>query len=402
MELLSERLDIAGVIMDTDKLRNNCESDSDDSGVSCRLNELIQVRLEAECNLTCGIETRLGFRFIGSELPEKVTLTLTSARKQHEHTEVVNVLDGKGTFIWKPPSSDDWSLKFVNQESYIFAPDAITLHVDVNYPLVTFNEEEYWPVASAVDDINKVLYVAYSQHISVFDLDGYFIKGLLNLQYGFYYDLLVSQYGKALIASVSGFAPEDRGTKARFQEVHVYDVESLQMVHIIGRDRANERFQSPVLSIAKKTEDVFIIADCVNVSEVSVKTGKMLDRVYISNLGSVSRLVYTNQNYVIADASTGHVKVFDTSGVLVSTIEFCTTLCTGGLVGLAIDQEGNVVTADCISGLVMAHDSGKRLMWTLNSDVQQLKWPVHVTIEGDRHIFVCDHGNNCVKKFRIK
>ncbi|ELU14645.1 hypothetical protein CAPTEDRAFT_228435 [Capitella teleta] len=381
------------VAMDTDVLRNG--SDSDDSGVSLRLNnDNVAVDLDFDEDLICGICATLRFHFGGLETHTKVDVTLSHG--DIVVTEALSITGNTGVLPWRPQQCGEWRVILEPQDTCTFAPGLFKVDVEDNLPVLAFNEKDYWPVASAVDDASHVLYVAYSQHISTFDLNGNFINGLVDLQNGCYYDLLVCRNGQTLVASVSGFTAED-ATK-RFQEVHVYEMNGskVDMKHVIGME--NLKFSSPVLSIAKKSDEIFCIADTNSISEISADTGQELTRILLTDVGSLSRLAYTDRKYVMTDAASGHVRICETSGKFLSAFE---SSKSNGLMGLAVDEGGIILTSDCISGFVRAYNSSGHLVWSLDAEFSPLKWPTHIALCG-KHMFVCDHGNKCLKKYRYR
>lgn len=421
-----------GVISRKDSLDKNCDTlDSDDSGISVKLNKVhlshddslsisddlsledsdtrnvIEAELESIGDFIAGIESMVKIRLHGDvNLPQKLTITWECDDLHRSHQEVA-IINGCIETSWRPTHSGKWNLSLSTEcwNNTMFTPDCFCMDVGGNNPICAFNEAEFWPVASAVDNKRCFLYVAYSQHISKFTLDGNFIDGLMDLQNGFYYDLVLCQKGQILVASVTGFITEDKKSVNRFQEVHIYDIQrrAVRLQHVVGRESPHGRFSNPVLPIAVKDTGTFLVADLHSIYEISAITGTTVDKISIQNLGSVSRVAYADKKFFIADAAIGQVKVFNQLGELLHCIEYKSNHIPHpikGLVGLAVDPNLNIVIADCISGGFVILDINGEVVSHLESDWQALRWPVHVSLDQWKHLYVCDHGNLCIKKYK--
>ena len=295
------------------------------------------------------------------------------------------------------------SLRCMGPKGAEVVPYELKVEVGGNNPLMSFSDDSSWPVAVAYDTKKRLVYVAFSNYINQYYEEGdsvEYSKRLAKLDDGHYNDLTLSEDGRIIVASFSGWRTES--LKYRYQAIHMYGTEAGNIVHVIHNDFPIFIFDSPILHIATKNKKTILVADTASICECSLETGMITARLSAEGMGSVSRIAFSRDRYFIADANSGYVKIYDELGCLEKSLQVKTSSGDQvvGMTGLAVDEFGNIIVCDCLSGTINAYRDDGTLFCSIDSDWDVVQWPLHLTSTPDGHVFVVDHRHGCIKKFR--
>ncbi len=282
------------------------------------------------------------------------------------------------------------------------------LTVKDNDPVLTFNDGSFWPVAAAVDSSrykrdHVIIYVAYSRHIVEFSEKGRYVQRLAWLTDCFYNDLAVLPGTYILAASASGW----EGTAVhsyRCQRIIIYQALSGRQLYVLSTSTSLSRFKSSVLYLSSEGNKYVLIADRNVVSKLNVRSGTVETRVGLQGAGTVSRVVHSNGRYYVTDAASGSLKVYDDSGSLLKQIAVLNRQGeqVDGLTGLAVDDKGHLLVSDCLTGAIWVFQDDGALLRTIEPGDRKVHWPLDLSVcsPTDGHVYIVDHGNKCIKKFR--
>ena len=266
--------------------------------------------------------------------------------------------------------------------------------------LLWFNQGTSWPVALHVNKATETLWVAYTDHICLFTLEGIISDEVLQLENGYINDLSVSPSGDRYAISLSGWE-ELQEVLVRYQEIRVYDGWKAEILCSVGRDPII--FEVPVLCLDFVDEDNLIIADRTALCKLNVQLGDLEQRCTpTDDLGTVSKIRHCRGRYYVVDGATSTIKIYNDIGQLLKSV--VATDDDGkpfkGLRCVDVDEDDNIIVCDSISNAICVYrEDGGVVSKVVPSRWNLVLWPVGVAATDTGEVFVADHGNASIKKY---
>ncbi|KAK2168823.1 hypothetical protein LSH36_14g12088 [Paralvinella palmiformis] len=384
-------------------------------------------RLSIDKSLVVGLKSNLSISIPVMEIRRRVIsaarndcftkipdLVFTMTPERHPETAdgstvtgTRDVWDAVYVYAYTPRHSCTHTLHIQDPDGYLYQD--YTLDVIRNDPVLSFNDATFWPLAVAVDDSGTkrdqcIIYVAYRVHIAEFLSDGRYVKQLTSLKEGSYNQLALAARSNILAATVHS-SVDTGSSSTRHHRIYVYHVLSGRKLYDIAADAPSVGSTARWLSVASVDDDHIMYADGRKLFEIDVRRVDVVTKLDLDDVGSVTRLCCRGGKYYLADSGSGEVKVYEArSGKRLSTIQIRSKdgHPVAGLRGLSVDKRGNVIICDCLTGLVWIYDERGQLLKEIRSEWEPIRWPLDIGLEldGDAYLYVVDHGNISIKKFR--
>lgn len=279
---------------------------------------------------------------------------------------------------------------------------SFTLEIAGNNPVLSFSEDNDWPVAIAVRQDDSCLYISFMHHVSKYNSDGEFQREVLREKSVHFNDIAVDQGRHKMAVSMSGWR-KDGTHKFRFQAIKLY---SLTGTHLWTIGRQHPLFGVSIIRIAFDPRGNLLVASKGALCTCAKSTG-VVERRVKAKFGTASRIAVMEDGHIIvADGNRGHVYVFDSGFVpkndfkVQLEIEADDENSVVGLTGLTVDHFGHILVSDCLTSSVQVYTLDGTLLVMIDSEWDYVKWPLALAVTRDGYVFVADHGNACVKKFR--
>ena len=126
---------------------------------------------------------------------------------------------------------------------------------------------------------------------------------------------------------------------------------------------------------------------------------EMINRIAVSPRGEIIVLDGVSRKLLILDKTLNYLRSINLEPAS-GAVENSGDSKECGYSGLCVDKVGNIVVSDCRRETVdIYRPNGTRLGW-LESEWDPIRWPLSVAVSRSGFLFVVDHRNGCVKKFR--
>ena len=281
-----------------------------------------------------------------------------------------------------------------------FRSQKVGLVVEGNNPLMSFTEGRDWPIALAADPPAGAVVVVYPHHIVHFSDDGEFIRELLRDPDAYFNDIAVHRDEQLIAVSLSDWI-EQMGQTVRNQGLRLYDVHG----RLLWQKCDHPDFMLvPVLHMTFDSNANVIVAakDCI--CKCSRKSGAFQVQLPLENFGTASRLAVSQERHVLLlDGATCHVHMLNEDLGLLAVIKLDFTSCamsiSNGWSGLAVDRHGFVFVTNCVDNAIMIYTQDGQKAGFIESEWDDVRWPLDIAASSDGHVFVVDHRHACIKKF---
>lgn len=333
-------------------------------------------------------------------VPDTETVRLVDRKSLVSQTNKLKRL--KLRFI--PLESGPCSLKIQSSKD-TFPEETILVEAEGNNPILSFSDSEEFPLHIACNMNDGSVYVAYPHHVSKFSQNGEFLRDIIWDPDVYFNDIAVDECSY-VAAGVSSWDNEAK-QKRHNQEVRLYDIFGM-LQWSVGAPPA---FNSEVVChVTFDWHGNVLFSFRRNISRCARLIGDLDMSSTIPGLGMVNRLaVSPHGEIVVLDGVTRQLIILDCKLNLlrninlepaVGPVENAGDPIECGYSGLCVDRAGNIVVSDCRRDTVDIYKpDGTRLGW-LESDWDQVRWPLSVAVSKSGFLFVVDHRNGCVKKFK--
>ena len=291
-------------------------------------------------------------------------------------------------------SACTFSVRSDGYKQYVFPIEA-----GGNNPVMSFSEDLEWPIGIAVRKDDGCLYVAYMHHVSKYRSSGEFVHEVLRVKHIFFNDVAVDQKRHKIAVSTSGWR-KDGTHKFRFQAIRLYSLNGT-LLWSVGKQ--HPLFGVSIVRLAFDPDGDILVASKDALCTCARSTG-VVERRQELHFGTASRVaIMENGQIVVADGNKGHIYVFDRK--MNPSNDFHVQLDAGeneivGLTGLTVDSLGHILVSDCLTSSIHVYSQDGTLIVAIESEWEFVKWPLALAVSRDGHLFVVDHGNGCIKKYR--
>ena len=306
----------------------------------------------------------------------------------------------KGTRVWFWPKAIglcNFTVQSDGCQDFRFS-----VEVEGNNPVLSFSEDNDWPVAISVRQDDHSIFIAFMHHVSRYSKEGDFVREVVREKVVHFNDIAVDQMRHKLAVSVSGWR-KDGTHKFRYQAVRLY---SLTGTPLWAVGRQHPLFGVSIIRIAFDPRGNLLVASKGALCTCARSTG-VVDRRVEATFGTAARMAITDDGHVVvADGNLGHIYVFDAD--IRPKTDFRVHLeevdpgndSVVGLTGLAVDRFGHILVSECLTSSIRVFTLEGTLLVLIDSEWDFCKWPLSLAVSRDGHVFVVDHGNACIKKYR--
>ncbi len=287
-----------------------------------------------------------------------------------------------------------------------FEDRTISLDIEGNNPLMSFSDGTDWPIAITSRPFDRSVFVAYIHHVSKFSEEGDFDREVARENIFFFNDIAVDNGSSHMAASVSGWVTEGC-SKFRFQEVRLYTTMG-GMIWTCGG--TTPLFVIPVLHLTFDRKGRVLIAAHDAICRCKTSSGQLETKATVAKseqFGTASRMTIAYSGEIIVlDAAYGFIHIFDEDLIHLAKFPVSpmkdedTQNGARGLTGIAVDIQGFVLISDCIHNTIVIYKMDGTKVGFIESEWDDVNMPVDVGVSHDGHVFVADHANGCVKKFK--